>query len=120
MPLDQANWPSTETVEIDETTALLIRARGFLERGWCRNAVARDAAGNGVWPTDEKAVAWCAGGALIGAGMHHDLVSCLTHPAVRRLWAVIGDDCIAPFNNRQETVEPVLAAFDRAIAADGT
>ena len=36
--------------------------------------------------------------------------------AVERLEAVIGGQSLPRFNNRQETVEPVLAAFDRAIA----
>jgi hypothetical protein len=48
------------------------------------------------------------------------------HPAIHRLAVAIADerivccsdgDRIARFNNGQETVEPVLAAFDRAIAA---
>jgi hypothetical protein len=33
MPLDSTNWAE---IEIDEPTALLIRAREFIERGWCR------------------------------------------------------------------------------------
>jgi hypothetical protein len=41
MPLDDTNW-SPPTEAIDETTALLVRARGFIERGWCRHALARD------------------------------------------------------------------------------
>jgi hypothetical protein len=47
MPLDDANWP---TIEVDETTEILIRARGFLERGWCQNTLARDADGNAIKP----------------------------------------------------------------------
>ena len=44
MPLDQTNWP--HITPLDETTLLLIRARKFIQRGWCRDAIARDADGN--------------------------------------------------------------------------
>lgn len=112
--------------EIDETTALpseasdatwlLIRARGFVERGWCRDALARDADGKEVDPKSERAVAWCMFGALRMAGM-----PCLpfarSYPAFRFLEAAIGGERMPHFNDRQETVDPVLAAFDRAIAA---
>jgi hypothetical protein len=39
------------------------------------------------------------------------------HCARARLIAAIGGEYLGEFNDRQETVEPVLAAFDRAIAA---
>src|SRR5262249_42977137 len=44
MPLDQTNWP--RTAPLDETTTLLIRARNLIQRGWCREAIARDADGD--------------------------------------------------------------------------
>jgi hypothetical protein len=37
-----------------------------------------------------------------------------------RLRAAIGGENIGDFNDHQETVEPVLAAFDRAIACGKT
>jgi hypothetical protein len=43
MPPDTTNWP---VVEVDETTALLIRARGYIERGRCRD----------VWPAMLRAM----------------------------------------------------------------
>jgi hypothetical protein len=113
MLLDDTNWsvPSTEVIE--ETTALLIRARSFLVRGWCRGAHARDAADDEVMPTSERAVAWCMFGALVAAGWD---IRHTRHPAYHRLSAATNDEGAA-FNDRQTTVEPVLAAFDRAIAA---
>jgi hypothetical protein len=112
MPLDDTNW--SKTVETDETTELLIRARGFIERGWCRGVLARDETGiSEVDPTSARTVAWCIYGAMDAAGVPVDS----SHPAYRRLMGAIGGECVADFNNRQETVEPVLAAFDRAIAA---
>ncbi len=128
MPLDDTNFPTQIVGVIDETTALLppqaasdaatrllIRARGFIERGWCRYVQAEDAAGYGVNPTSKRAVAWCASGALLSAGVP-DGPDYIAHPAVHRLEAAIGGEPIHKFNNRQETFEPVLAAFDRAIA----
>jgi len=96
--------------QVDETTALLIRARGFIERGWCRCQQAVDANGSSTSPTSEDAVAWCASGALIAAG-----ASSVFDPAVQLLHAAIGKT-IWIFNDDQETVEPILVAFDRAIA----
>jgi hypothetical protein len=114
MPLDDTNWSPAEA-EADETTALLIRARGFLERGGHRDTYARDANGNPVDPTSGAAVAWCIRGAMEAAHVGDDA----WFPAVFRLSAEIGDTYnFCEFNNTQETVEPVLAAFDRAIAGE--
>lgn len=101
----------------DETTALLIRARGFIERGWCKGIHACDGCDIGVDPSSDHAAAWSMVGALLVAGIETPLLD--THPAVKRLYSVVGQALI-PFNNSQKTVEPVLAAFDRAIAATGS
>jgi hypothetical protein len=101
----------------DETTELLIRARGLIERGWCREEFARDAVGNFVDPTGPTAIAWCMNGALIAAGV---VLPLKKHPAFRRLKSAIGTAPVSVFNDAQETVEPILAAFDRAIAACGS
>jgi hypothetical protein len=97
-------------------TEILIRARSFLQRGWCRDKGAVDENGIEVHPTSERAIAWCALGALDAAGipyLHHQHG---WHPAYRRLQGVIGLERLMDFNARQEAVEPVLAVFDRAIA----
>ena len=99
MPLDSTNLPTTE---VDETTALLVRARGLLERGWCRGVTAIDATGEHVYPASDRAAAWCAIGALEAVGGNYYL-------AIDRLRAAIGGGDICVFNNTQETVEPVLA-----------
>ena len=103
------------TQDTDETTALLIRARGFLERGWCRGNFARDAEGRPTNPTDQHAVMWCPQGALIVSGLPLDK-DWPDHPAVERLEDAMGCYSIGRFNAQQETVESVLAAFDRAIS----
>jgi hypothetical protein len=115
MPLDQTNWtpPDAEIVH-DEATALLIRARALVARGWCRGASASGLLGFRVSPYSSRAVAWCMSGALEAAALiAADLDR---HRARCRLLAAIGGVPVADFNDTQETVEPVLAAFDRAIA----
>ena len=114
MPLDDANWP---TIEVDETAEILIRARGFLERGWCQNTLARDADGNAIKPISEQAVAWCAIGAIDATRVPGDPG---VKPALLRLEAAIGGEPISAFNDHQVTVWPVLAAFDRAIRSAGS
>ena len=61
----QTAWPRTvdEPGQVDATTDLLIRARGFIERGWCQNAAAKNTDGIGIDPRSERAVAWCPAGA---------------------------------------------------------
>lgn len=99
----------------DETTTLLIRARALIERGWCRGANARDAKGSAIESQSKDATAWCAAGALFAAGLVPD-DECWHHPVVRHFQAAIGGNRnIQGFNDDQETVEPILAAFDRAI-----
>jgi hypothetical protein len=102
----------TSPTEADEVTALLIRVRGFVERGWCRHAPALDADGKDVGSYISCAVAWCAEGAVRASGMPD-----LYYLAIRRLLAAVCGQPLWEFNDQQETVEPVLAAFDRAIAA---
>jgi hypothetical protein len=114
MPLDSICWPTSTTTVDDEATALLIRARGLLERGWCRGATARNLLRLPVRPYSRWATAWCASGALRAA---RGTASGFTaHRANVRLIAAIGGETLWDFNDGQKTVEPVLAAFDRAIA----
>ncbi len=109
--------PSECSFAADDTTALLIRARGFIERGWCRET-GQDANGELVQARSERAVAWCAVGALMAAGV--DNKGFWDHPATLRFVAAIDGMSIPDFNDAQSTVGPVLAAFDRAIAFGNT
>jgi hypothetical protein len=118
MPLDDTNWPTIETEVPDETTALLIRARGLIARGWCRGTLARSFLGFQVSPYSTRACRWCPSGALRAARLTaSDLV---WRCACTRLIAAIDGEDLSEFSDRQEAVEPVLAAFDRAIAADAS
>src|ERR1700722_7637156 len=110
MPLDNTSWsPDTQ---VDETTALLVRARGFLERGWCKGYFAYDGHGDQIAARDERAVSWCMVGAIQVAEFGTGNAGC--QRARDLLRSTVGES-IAKFNDGQETVEPVLAAFDKAI-----
>jgi hypothetical protein len=104
------------TAPLDPSTTLLIRAHFFLERGWCRGVLARNFLGRKVSPLSKWACRWCAYGALQAARPGYSAVD--FHQAVSRLTLAMADN-IMEFNDSQERVEPVLAAFDRAIAAGG-
>jgi hypothetical protein len=104
--------------ETDAATNLLLRARSLLERGWCRDMGAVDENGVEVRATNERAVAWCLIGALDAAGIPYLYHQHGPHPAYQRLKDAIGEERPMDFNARQETVEPVLAVFDRAIRGD--
>ena len=113
-PFDRTDWSSTE---IQETNALLVRARALVARGWCRGALARNLLGWHVRPDSRRAIYWCANGALIAAAVTGSHSGQGHYLAASRLKGAIPDaEGIAAFNDRQKTVEPVLAAFDRAIA----
>jgi hypothetical protein len=115
---DKVADPATELPpEASDATWPLIRARSFLERGWCRDMGEVDENGVEVRATSERAIAWCLVGALDAAGIPYLYHEHGPHPAYKRLKDAIGDERPLDFNARQETVEPVLAAFDRAIAA---
>jgi hypothetical protein len=104
MPFDNAN--------LDDTTRLLLDARGYIERGLCRDALARDKEGAEVHPTDERAVKWCINGSFIAAGLRGRISD--DHPAVSRLKRAIGGANLVDFSNGNDKAV-VLAAFDRAI-----
>lgn len=97
------------------TTELLIRAKGFVERGWCRDHIALNANGDCTPALSPDAVAWCMSGALTAAGRGAGAVD--SNDALDCLRVAIGGGSITRFNDAQLNVGPVLAAFDRAIAA---
>jgi hypothetical protein len=103
-----------------DATELLIKARALVERGWCRGKLAVDANGEEVDVASEQAVAWDAIGAirLLEISMGHRPAS----EALRRLTIAVGPiwKWVGAFNDDQESVYPILAAFDRAIAASDT
>lgn len=103
--------------ELDADAALLVRAKGFLQKGWCRNAQGRRADGCYVDPESDEAVSWCAYGALVRAGMKNDSLP-KDAPALRHLMTAIRCEDVGPgvWNNSQKSVEPILKKFDEAIA----
>jgi hypothetical protein len=115
MPFDGATLPPIAKTLVD--------ARGFLERGWCRGTEARTVHGNKVSPCHPDAVSWCLYGAIaavntpfIGSSMNivERVLQSLNDPHTIRLPADFPK--ITVFNDRQVSVEPVLAVVDQAIA----
>lgn len=87
----------------------LKKARALLVKGWTKGSFAKNAQGEKCVPYSDKAVCWCAGGALkVVTDNWSDL------------WDVVEAELkggyLPDFNDAQETVEPVLALFDKAIA----
>jgi hypothetical protein len=115
MPLDDTNWPTIGTEDTDEATALLIRARALVARGWCRRTPARNRFGFRVSPYSRWATRWCASGAIQAARLTASDLA--WRRACARLSIAMGYGLFWLFNDYQKNVEPVLAAFDRAIAA---
>jgi hypothetical protein len=104
-----------------EAVEILKKARGLLSQpgAWTRGWFAKDASGEPCQSNDPSAVCFCAFGAVnkfsSGPGLRD-----ANNEATRALNDVVGADgtwkTFANFNDAQSTVEPVLAAFDAAIA----
>jgi len=75
----------------EAVAAVLSIAASLVERGWTRDAFARDAAGAKCSPLDDGAVSWSAWGALERAAWESfgDLGVCL--PALRALEELMGE-----------------------------
>jgi hypothetical protein len=94
----------------------LRKARALVEKGWTKGWFARNAKGRMVTakPTGHAAVCFCAVGALIRV-TGHDEYTIDEQPEFKALSDAIGSSWIDDWNDDQESVEPVLEAFDRAI-----
>lgn len=99
------------------TTVLQVlkKARKLIEtKGWTQVVEARDEDGNAIDYRDERAICFCALGALWRAadGFESDLAV----DARATLASCVHTDHIIDWNDRKRrTKEDVLAAFDRAI-----
>lgn len=109
MPFD-----GTVPVEPDNVLQVLIKARGHIERGWCKNALARTSNGRKIDPYHADAAKWCAIGAVIAT------TGTDSNPAVyRRLTAAakwLGSPNVMAFNDAQWRRERVLMLYDVAIS----
>lgn len=114
---------------------LLKKARGYLEKGFCHFNRGLDSNGYYVEGNSDRAVQWCALGAIDKAMGHHyseDGVDPVALRAMSRLYSQLPEEAraymsgadpiynqsagIANYNNHN-TQEDVLALFDKAIAA---
>lgn len=98
------------------TTAETLRAaRTLIERGWCKRARARDAAGKAVRPTSRTAVRWCAAGAVRKVIRARQVYSDLNDD-IYYLMVRAGDGIPDVYNDSLPDQAAALAWFDRAIA----
>ncbi len=95
-----------------ETAEVLRKARALVEEGWTQGAMSRDARGYKSLTSTAAPVCFCA----IGAIQEADPKSCLA--AATALGRIVGGSII-DFNDAPgRTQQEVIAAFDRAIAAE--
>jgi len=88
------------------------KARAMIQRGWCKKSAAVDSLGHMVDERSSKACAWCIGGALSASsgGMQGVFAAFRRHNNI---------DSIIGFNDDPSRIHSeVIAAFDRAIAAE--
>lgn len=107
---------------MSETAEILKKAKALLvEKGWTKECYARGADGEYRLPTSPEATCFCVFGAVQAADGADE--SCDLSPEgwqarrVLTLAAVTRGYLHVPwFNDAQESVEPILALFDDAIA----
>lgn len=93
----------------------------YVERGWCQGALAKDADGSRVGPTDPDACQWCAMGA-IRAG---HLTGSITEEQHVRIFNIINSVCDgllgtwndAPFRTQAEVVA-MLREVEREVLGE--
>lgn len=108
--------------------AVLVAAKSLLQRGWCQGWYARSS-WRACWADDSNAIAWSAYGACCRAAVDvavnreagRILVAYMQtsgDPAYEHALEYGSDESILDaFNDTQESVEPVLALFDKTLAA---
>lgn len=98
---------------------ILVQARGYIEKGWCKGYEATTSSGIPVSPVHPGAAHWDIYGSLKAAlGVEYLTVDMrYGEPAAqaeRLLREVVSDDFLASWQDAR-TKEEVLAAFDKAI-----
>ena len=102
---------------MNTTAEKLIAARKLIEQGWTQGTYARDANGEDVDATDDRAVCWCSYGAIVRA---YDEDFEAAEAARDVLRAAVGTKYAASWNDAPErTQAEVLQAFDDAIEIAG-
>jgi hypothetical protein len=102
----------TDTQDRKSALDVLVAARALIEKpeNWTQGAAAQDSKGRRVHPHHPEACRWCALGALTRAGDR-------AQDGYRLLRAATGARSIIELND-DGTHPNILAAFDRAIAAE--
>jgi hypothetical protein len=92
-----------------------MKAIDYIRKGWTQGQYARDKNGISVYSDDfEKAVCWCAIGALMAAYSIDGFCTREYEPALEKLRKLVGT-CILFWNdNPQRTQAEVIEVFTRA------
>ncbi len=84
----------------------------YIQKGWCKGAIAKNQIGQGVLGASVVAVSWCALGA-VNASYGSVTLTYLQASAIRSyLFDNVGN--VGPWNDRQETSAPVIAMLQAA------
>lgn len=102
------------------TLDVLIAARAKIDRGWCKGAWAQDSMGRACGATSQRAQSWCLLGAVLAAEGHGgNWLETHTPPALFALQDANPVGGPWPlWNDAQESVRPILALLNHAIAAE--
>ncbi len=93
--------------------ALLVETQG----GWCRDYLARDAAGEGCFYDDEEAVSFCAVGALCRASNTTVQAGELVNLCAAKLRLKDRTEHLATWNNQVATSGAEVGRLFRSVAA---
>ena len=101
---------------------ILLGAADLIDRGWCRGAYARNAAGDRTGSVGQDACAWCAAGAIYRAAFDLDAGRRLTGASMMSLLRHLGlpegqsySDAITAWSDQLD--RPAVAAGLRGAAA---
>lgn len=107
---------------MSDPVAVLTRAKGLIETGWCKGAEARDSEGMPVRVSNPRAVSWCLRGAVSKAAdeltpFQGDYAGALR--AYNRAYGCLTKVChpspVAVNDDPSTTLQGVVARLDSAI-----
>ena len=82
------------------------KVKAKLRQGWTKRDFARDASGNGVFPTSQEACCWCVMGAALAVDENDGLYNHFAQWP-KTSWAVL--------NDQASSVDDVIMEIDRMI-----
>ena len=84
----------------------------YIQKGWCKESLARTIEGKYVHYDNPKAVAWCVAGA-VAVACHSSINRVQAISIVQYIQGSVGGS-IVDWNNTQESAEPIIAMLQAA------